>query len=246
MPAEEFVATLSGIFERSAWVAERVVGQRPFPSQLHLHETMCTAVDNATADEQLALIRAHPELAGRAAIRGELTPESTREQQGAGLSACSPEEFARLQTLNAAYAAKFGFPFVLAVKGYDRASILASLDMRIGHTVERERAVALQQIGRIAGFRLAALIEEPLGARIVSMAEFLARFSDQENALTCAYLTPAHRATAALIRDWMLSAGLEVHIDAVGNVVGRWRPNAPARRRFATTAMGSRIPSRPS
>ena len=231
MPAEEFVATLSGIFESSAWVAERVVGLRPFPSQLHLHEAMCVAVENSSAGAQLALIRAHPELAGRAAIRGELTPESTREQQGAGLSACSPEEFARLQTLNAAYAAKFGFPFVLAVKGHDRASILASLDTRIPHTVERERAVALQQIGRIAGFRLAALIEEPLGARIVSMAEFLARFSDQEAALTCAYLTPAHRATAALIRDWMLSAGLEVEIDAVGNVIGRWRAdgsNAPA------------------
>ena len=247
MPAEEFVATLSGIFERSAWVAERVAGQRPFPSQLHLHEAMCAAVENASAGEQLALIRAHPELAGRAAIRGELTPESTREQQGAGLSACSPEEFARLQASNAAYATKFGFPFVLAVKGHDRASILASLDTRIGHTLERERGVALQQIGRIAGFRLAALIEEPLGARIVSMAEFLARFSDQEDALTCAYLTAAHRATAALIRDWMLSAGLEVDIDAVGNVIGHWRadgPNAPAGAAARANPPATREPAR--
>jgi beta-ureidopropionase / N-carbamoyl-L-amino-acid hydrolase len=227
MLAPEFVATLSGVFEHSPWVAEQVVAQRPFRSVLHLHEAMCTAVERASIDEQSALIRSHPELAGRAAIRGELTPESTREQLGAGLAACSPDEFARLQTFNAAYANKFGFPFVLAVKGHDRASVIASLEERIGNTVEREHAVALREIGKIAGFRLAGLVHEPLGARIVSMAEYLARLSEHEHALTCSYLTPPHRATAALIRDWMLSAGLDVKVDAVGNVIGSW-PGATA------------------
>ncbi|MDB6091930.1 MAG: uraD [Gammaproteobacteria bacterium] len=222
MPTQEFVATLSGIFERSAWVAERVATLRPFRSVLQLHEAMCTAVDRAGIEAQSVLIRSHPELAGRAAIRGELTPESTREQLGAGLAACSSEEFARLQTFNAAYSNKFGFPFVLAVKGHNRASVIASLEQRIGNTVEQERAVAVREIGRIAGFRLAALVGEPLGARIVSMADYLARLSEHEHALTCSYLTPTHRATAVLIRDWMLSAGLEVHVDAVGNVIGRW------------------------
>ena len=222
LPAAQFVATLAGVFERSPWVAERVASARPFASVPQLHEAMCAAVGSASLDEQLALIRAHPELAGRAAIRGELTPQSTREQQGAGLAACSPQEFARLQELNAAYSRKFGFPFILAVKGHTRASILEALAQRAGHGIEEERAAALREIGRIARFRLAELLADPLGVRIIAMAQHLARFSEDSQGLTCTYLTPAHRATAAEIRDFMLSAGLEVSIDAVGNVVGRW------------------------
>jgi beta-ureidopropionase / N-carbamoyl-L-amino-acid hydrolase len=222
VPAQQFVAALASIFERSPWVPERVVNARPFKSVLSLHEAMCNVVELASVDEQLALIRAHPELAGRAAIRGELTPESTREQQGAGLAACTPEEFARLHELNAAYRDKFGFPFILAVKGHNRSSVIAALQQRAGNTVEQERTVALEEIGRIAGFRLAELVTEPLGQRIIAMAEHLARFSERPDALVCSYLTPAHRATAALIRDWMLGAGLQVEVDAVGNVVGRW------------------------
>ena len=221
MPARQFVAALAGIFERSPWVPERVAHTRPFRSALSLHEAMCNVVELASVDEQLALIRAHPELAGRAAIRGELTPESTREQQGAGLASCSPQEFARLHELNGAYREKFGFPFILAVKGHNRTSVIAALQQRTGNTVEQERTVALKEIGRIAGFRLAELVSEPLGQRIIAMAEHLGRFSERPDALVCSYLTPAHRATAALIRDWMLGAGLQVEIDAVGNVIGR-------------------------
>src|SRR5260370_14439485 len=95
LPPPQFIAALSGIFERSPWVPERVAHARPFSSGLSLHAAMCAAVDRANVSEQLALIRAHPELAGRAAIRGELTPESTREQQGAGLAAFTPEESLR-------------------------------------------------------------------------------------------------------------------------------------------------------
>src|SRR4030088_272449 len=222
LPPPQFVAALSGIFERSPWVPERVAHERPFNSGLSLHAAMSSAVDRASISEQLSLIRAHPELAGRAAIRGELTPESTREKQGAGLAACTPEEFTRLQQLNGLYTQKFGFPFVLAVKGHNRASVIAALEQRVENTVEHERAVALRELARIAGFRLADLVNEPLGSRIIAMAEHLARFSERQDALVCSYLTPAPRATAALIRDWMLGAGLEVEIGAVGNVIGRW------------------------
>jgi N-carbamoyl-L-amino-acid hydrolase len=226
LPPPQFVAALSGLFERSPWVPERVAHSRPFSSGLSLHAAMSSAVDRASISEQLALIRAHPELAGRAAIRGELTPESTREQQGAGLAACTPEEFARLQQLNGLYTQKFGFPFVLAVKGHNRASVIAALEQRTENTVEHERAVALREIARIAGFRLADLVDEPLGSRIMAMAEQLALISERQDALVCSYLSTAHRATAALIRDWMLGAGLQVEIDAVGNVVGRWSSTA--------------------
>lgn len=222
-PASEFVAALAGIFEHSPWVAERVAAARPFASRLHLHAAMCEAVAHAREDEQLALIRAHPELAGRSAARGELTAASTREQKGAGLADCTPEQLVRVRELNAEYARCFGFPFVLAVKGHDTASILRELERRVRNAPDAERAVALAQIGRIAGFRLADLLDEPVGAQIMAMADVLAQFSEQEGALTCSYLTPAHLQTAAQIRDWMLAAGLETEIDAVGNVVGRWR-----------------------
>jgi len=233
-PAPQFVAALSGVFERTPWIAERVAAARPFRSHLHLHQAMCAAVEQAGIDEQLALIRAHPELSGGMRMCGELTPESAREQQGAGLAACTPEEFTRLQQLNAAYTQRFGFPFVLAIKGHDRASVIAALERRVGNTVEHERAVALREIGRIAEFRLAELVDEPLGPRIIAMAEELARLSDRADGLTCSYLTPAHRATAALLREWMLGAGLEVEVDAVGNVIGRWRDAAASARTLVT------------
>jgi len=154
----EFVAALGGIFEHSPWIAERACAARPFATVDALHRAMVEAVHAAPEDARLALIRAHPELAGKAAIRGELTADSTQEQAGAGLSQCSPEEFERLTALNTTYNAKFGFPFILAVKGHDRASILREFARR----VERDRAVefdeALAQIARIARFRLDALV----------------------------------------------------------------------------------------
>lgn len=220
LSAAEFVTALANVFEHSPWVPERVTALRPFNSTLHLHQAMYAVVMRATVDEQLALIRAHPELAGKAAVRGELTSESTREQAGAGLSACSPEEFAKLQTLNAAYATKFGFPFVLAVKGHNRTSVIAALEQRGNNSAEHERGVALREIGRIAAFRLADLVEASLGSQVIAMCEQLAQYSEQPDQLTCSYLSDAHRATAAQLKDWMLAAGLTVHIDAIGNVIG--------------------------
>jgi allantoate deiminase/N-carbamoyl-L-amino-acid hydrolase len=223
MPPVQFVEALNGIFEHSPWVAERVAERRPFGSVLDLHAAMTSAVAAASGDEQLALIRAHPELAGRARVRAGLTVESAREQSGAGLDSCTPDEFSRLHELNKAYTDKFGFPFILAVRGHDRASIIAAFAARVHNADATEGSEALAQIGRIAWFRLAETVSEPVGAHIMAMQERLAAYSDDESALTCTYLRPAHQATAAAIRDFMLAAGLDVEIDAVGNVVGRWR-----------------------
>lgn len=156
--ADTFVSMLAGIFEHSPWVAERVLAQRPFASLDALHAAMCAAVQGAGSELQLALIRAHPQLAGKAAVRGELTEASTNEQRSAGLDQCSPEEFAAITQLNDEYDARFGFPFILAVKGHARDSIIANMRARIGHDREAEIAEALRQIERIARFRLQALL----------------------------------------------------------------------------------------
>jgi 2-oxo-4-hydroxy-4-carboxy-5-ureidoimidazoline decarboxylase len=155
-----FVAAFGGIYEHSPWVAERAFAQAPFASRDGLHAAMSAAVHAATPAEQLALIRAHPQLAGKAAIRGELTEASTREQQGAGLDQCSPEEYARLTALNTAYHDKFGFPFIVAVRGHTRASIIAAMQARLANDIAHEQAEALRQIDRIAGFRLQDLIRD--------------------------------------------------------------------------------------
>jgi N-carbamoyl-L-amino-acid hydrolase len=231
---EKFVAALDGIFEHSPWIAQRAAARRPFASRLDLLDAMCAVVDAATENEQLGLIRAHPELAGRAAIRNELSAASTREQQGAGLDACSPQEFARLQELNRTYNAKFGFPFILAVRGHDRASIIAAFESRLTNDADAEGRTALEQIARIAEFRLAATVSSPIGDEIMAMHERLARFSDDTGALTCTFLRPAHRATAQRIRDFMRAAELDVEIDAIGNVAGRWRHGAPDAKTLVT------------
>jgi allantoate deiminase/N-carbamoyl-L-amino-acid hydrolase len=220
---EDFVKALDGIYEHSPWVAERTAAARPFANRFELLDALNGAMLAAPHELQLSLVCAHPELAGKAAIRGELTAHSTREQAGAGLSNCSSEEYARLQALNAAYLERFGFPFILAVKGHDRASILLAFEQRLANGTETEFATALHQIGRIAAFRLADRIEENPGDEILAMCARLAQHSEQDDGLTCTYLTAVHRATAAQLRDWMLEAGLDARIDAVGNVVGRLR-----------------------
>ena len=121
---------------------------------------MVQVVDEAGRERQLALIQAHPDLAGKAAARGELTASSTDEQASAGLDRCSPEELTRVQTLNQAYKDKFGFPFIMAVKGQSRASILAAFAQRLDNSPEVEFAEALAQIAKIARLRLLALIQE--------------------------------------------------------------------------------------
>jgi OHCU decarboxylase len=155
-----FATALGHVFEHSPWVAERASKKRPFESLDDLHRAMVVAVWAAPAASQIALLRAHPELAGKAALRGELTADSSMEQSGAGLAQCSADELARLNALNAAYNAKFGFPFIIAVKGYDRAGILREFARRL----ERDRSVefeeALKQVARITRSRLDALLAE--------------------------------------------------------------------------------------
>ena len=154
-----FVVALSGVFEDSPWVAEAAWPRHPFATLDALYRTMLDAVRGAAEDAQLALIRAHPELAGKAAIRGQLTADSNAEQTGAGLTQCSPQEFARLQELNRAYNTRFGFPFIIAIKGLDRAAIIARFTERLERDRATELEEALQQIARIAWLRLEALVE---------------------------------------------------------------------------------------
>ncbi|MCX8281350.1 2-oxo-4-hydroxy-4-carboxy-5-ureidoimidazoline decarboxylase [Phyllobacterium sp. 0TCS1.6C] len=158
--SDAFVAALAGIYEHSPWVAEAVADARPFASVDALHEAMNGAVARAGRKAQLDLIRAHPDLAGKAALAGALTAESTGEQRGAGLDRLTEAEFAEFHRLNDEYRGRFGFPFILAVRGHDKHSILASFRQRLANDIEAETEEALSQIGRIAGFRLRDLLEE--------------------------------------------------------------------------------------
>lgn len=156
--ADGFTEALGAIFEHSPWLATAVVPARPFASVAALHAAMCQVLRHAGVDAQLRLIRAHPELAGKAAIRGELTADSSREQHAAGLDQCSPEEYAQLRQLNDDYQRKFGFPFILAVRGHTRSSVIASMRERIARPTTEELAECLRQIERIAQLRLDALL----------------------------------------------------------------------------------------
>jgi len=154
-----FVLALEGIFEHSPWIAEGAWSKRPFVSFDALYRALTDTMRGAGEAAKLALIQAHPQLAGKAALRGDLTRDSRAEQSGAGLDRCSQDDLARLKQLNSAYEAKFGFPFVLAVKGLDRAAILARFAARLKRDRATELEEALQQIERIAWFRLQAVIE---------------------------------------------------------------------------------------
>jgi N-carbamoyl-L-amino-acid hydrolase len=235
-----FIDRLRGIYEHSLWIPERAAARRPFVNATALKLALQDVVGAATLDEQLGLIRAHPELAGKAAVAGQLTAESTNEQAKSGLHLCSAEEFATLHKLNADYNAKFGFPFILAVKGPDgqgltRRHIIATFTRRLKNQRADEIAECLRQIKRIAELRLNDLLGVKLdfGPAIMQWCETIGAWSDADNpdsgtdfTLTCAYMTPAHRKTAAQLAEWMREAGMESHIDAVGNVVGVYRSDA--------------------
>ncbi|MBU6195611.1 MAG: 2-oxo-4-hydroxy-4-carboxy-5-ureidoimidazoline decarboxylase, partial [Burkholderiales bacterium] len=228
-----FVALLEGIYEHSPWIAERAHAQAPFKSLVHLKQALADVVRQASEAEQLGLIRAHPELAGKAMVSKTLTAESTHEQGRAGLTDCTPQEFERLQRLNADYNAKFGFPFILAVRGprglgLPRAEIIATFARRLQHHPDFERAECLRNIHRIAEIRLNDKFghEPQLGNLVWDWAEHLAQHSEppyaERGELTVTYLTDAHRACAQRLLHWMKAdCGFDsVEIDAVGNVVG--------------------------
>jgi N-carbamoyl-L-amino-acid hydrolase len=245
-PPAEAGALLEGTYEHSPWVAEKALGARPFRSLQHLKHAMARAVDDAGADAQLALIRAHPELAGRAMASRTLTTESTNEQGKAGLTECTPEELAKIQQLNAAYAAKFGFPFVLAVRGprgtgLAKREIIGTFERRLDNHPDFERAESLRNIHRIAEIRLNDKfgVVPALGNDVWDWHEQLAVHSDpgyaEKGQLTVTYLTEAHRACAAQIAALMREVGFDtVEIDAVGNVVGRYEGATPGARALLT------------
>ncbi|HKB53190.1 MAG TPA: 2-oxo-4-hydroxy-4-carboxy-5-ureidoimidazoline decarboxylase, partial [Ramlibacter sp.] len=223
---------LEGVYEHSPWVAQAAIAQRPFRSLAHLKHALAQAVAGAGRDAQLALVRAHPQLGGKATVSRTLSSESGSEQSRAGLANCTSEEFARLQQLNAEYDAKFGFPFILAVRGprgtgLAPQEIIATFARRLDNPAEFELFEALRNIHRIAELRLNDRfgVAPTLGNLVWDWAEQLAQHSDPEFAeqgqLTVTYLTDAHRACARRLSRWMCDCGFdEVAIDAVGNVVG--------------------------
>ena len=158
MDTHDFIARFAGIYEHSPWVAERVA---PIAEQLddtqQLATLMVDCVDNADTELQLRLIRAHPDLAGKAQEAGDLTADSTAEQASAGLDQCSKVEYERFQALNEAYKEKFGFPFVMAVRGSSRAEILDAFSRRLQNDYDLEFETALAEIHQIARLRLEAM-----------------------------------------------------------------------------------------
>ncbi len=244
---EGFTQLLDGTYEHSPWIAEAAWSLRPFASLVQLKAALARVVRESGPDKQLALIRAHPELAGKAMVSKSLTAESTNEQGKAGLTDCTPEEFEKIQRLNSDYNEKFGFPFVLAVRGprglgLAKAEIIATFERRLGNHVDFERAECLRNIHRIAEIRLNDKFgfAPDLGNQVWDWAERLAAHSDSPYAergeLTVTYLTDAHRACAQRLAHWMRTdCGFDaVQIDAVGNVVGIYHGSAPEAKRLMT------------
>ncbi|WPH19342.1 2-oxo-4-hydroxy-4-carboxy-5-ureidoimidazoline decarboxylase [Variovorax paradoxus] len=240
------LALLDGTYEHSPWIAERALAARPFRSLAHLKHALVQAVAAASADEKLGLIRAHPELAGKAMVSKTLTAESTHEQGKAGLTDCTPEEFAKIQQLNADYNAKFGFPFILAVRGprgtgLSKREIIDTFERRLHHHPDFELGEALRNIHRIAEIRLDDKFgaDVSLGNDVWDWQEALSVHTDpgyaEKGQLTVTYLTDAHRACAAQISSLMRDCGFDsVHIDAVGNVVGRYEGATPDAKALLT------------
>lgn len=240
------VALLDGIYEHSPWIAQRALAARPFRSLAHLKHALVRALAESSADEQIGLIRAHPELAGKAMVSKTLTAESTNEQNKAGLTDCTPEEFAKIQQLNADYNAKFNFPFILAVRGprgtgLAKREIIETFERRLHNHPSFELGEALRNIHRIAEIRLddKFAADITLGNDVWDWQEQLSVHTDpgyaEKGQLTVTYLTDAHRACAAQIGALMRDVGFDsVHIDAVGNVVGRYEGTTPDAKTLLT------------
>ncbi|AIJ48421.1 peptidase M20 [Comamonas testosteroni TK102] len=226
---------LDGLYEHSPWIAAKALEQRPFKSMAHIKHAMAKVLAESSEQAQLDLIRAHPELAGKQMETNTLTAESTNEQKKAGLTNCTPEELEHIRKLNAEYGKRFGFPFILAVRGarglgLSKAEIIATFERRMFNHPAYEQAEALRNIHRIAEIRLNDKFGyEPVeGNEVWDWQERLSTNSDpgyaEKGQLTVTYLTDAHRACAQRISHWMREIGFdEVEIDAVGNVVGRYR-----------------------
>ena len=157
---QQFVTLLSGIFEASPWVAEAAWARRPFADLDALHGAMVGAVLGAARERQLALIRAHPDLAGTQAQQGRLSADSAAEQKSAGLERLSADEFQRLTAHNAAYRAKFGFPFIICVRNHGKTGIFTAMEERLANSPAAEFGLALHEIYAIARLRLEGLVDQ--------------------------------------------------------------------------------------
>ncbi len=245
LPHAEAAALLTGLYEHSDWIAAQALDMRPFASAAALKHAMVKVLNDAGREPQLALVRAHPELAGKAMVSKSLTAESTNEQTKAGLTNCTPEEFAHIQQLNASYNAKFGFPFILAVRGprgsgLNKQQIIQTFERRLHNHPDYELAECLRNIHRIVEIRLNDKLgyEPALGHEVWDWHEWLAQFSDAGSVnpqaphaareeLTVTYLTDAHLKCARTIELGMKACGFDdVRIDAVGNVVGIYKASA--------------------
>jgi beta-ureidopropionase / N-carbamoyl-L-amino-acid hydrolase len=234
--AQEATVLLEGIYEHSAWIAEQAIQLRPFKSLAQLKHVLSRIVSQAKREVQLALICAHPELAGKAMVGQSLTTESTNEQSQAGLTHCSLEEFAKLQKLNKLYNEKFGWPFILAVRGprgtgLSRQQIIQTFERRLNGLVDFEFNECLRNIHRIAEIRLNDKFATPLNIanELWDWHEQLAQYSDpgfkERGELTVTFMTDAHKAAAQSIALRMRACGFDtVEIDVLGNVVGRYAP----------------------
>lgn len=150
----QFVEALGSLFEGSPWIAEEAWRARPFTDIADLHHALCRVMYDAPTEQKLSLIRAHPDLVGKAALAGTLTPESTREQASAGLDNLTQEEVATFTRLNNAYHSRFGFPFVICARENKKESILSGFDARLHNSHEEEIQTALDEIAKIANLRL--------------------------------------------------------------------------------------------
>jgi 2-oxo-4-hydroxy-4-carboxy-5-ureidoimidazoline decarboxylase len=154
-----FVSALGHLFEHSPWVADDTYAKRPFRDVDSLHAALCETMMAATADRQLALLRAHPDLAGRLALSGGLTESSAREQSAAGLDRLSADEMAEIRRLNRAYNDRFGFPFIICARLNAKDAILASMRARAGNSKDAEHSTALGEVAKIARLRLSEAIK---------------------------------------------------------------------------------------
>jgi len=231
-PLDQALKTLAGLYEHSDWIVQRALADRPFVSVAALQHTLQSVVQQASQDEQLALIRAHPALIGKIKIDTSIAPDSQSEQSLIGLDRCSPAEYRALDELNDAYSKKFGWPFILAVKGprskgLTRSQIIDTLSRRLDTSSQTEFHECLLQIHRIAQLRLQERLDESSlrGQRVWDDCEALAQYSEAQDQLTVTFLSPAHRACARHVVSLFEAAGFDsTTIDALGNVVGRYAP----------------------
>ena len=245
-PLAEALELLDGLYEHSPWIAEKALAARPFRSLAHLKHEMTLVLDAASRQAQIQLIQAHPELAGKAMVGQSLTAESMDEQSTAGLTQCTADEFATISQLNRDYNKKFGFPFILAIRGprgtgLSKQQIISTFERRLRNHPELELRECLRNIHRVAEIRLNDKfgMQPTLGNAVWDWHAQLAQYSDpgylEKGQLTVTYLTDAHRACAEFLTGAMRECGFdEVQIDAVGNVVGLYKADRPGAKTLLT------------